>query len=321
MVTIGNVCIEDPVALGPMAGVTDLPFRLICKEMGCGLLYTEMVSAKALHYKNENTNRLMETLAKERPIALQLFGSDPEILAEQTAAAADLPFDIIDLNMGCPVPKVVNNNEGSALLKQPELVRQILISMVAASKKPVTIKIRRGFTLEEELAVDIAKIAQDCGVSAVAVHGRTRSQYYSGEADLGVIKRVKQAVSIPVIGNGDITSAEKALHMIKETGCDMVMVARGALGNPWIFREISAAVKGEAIPPRPEKEEIRQMMLHHTELMRQYKGDHIALLEMRKHVSWYTSGMHGGAAFRRRVNATETMEELLELIYNFGLEN
>ena len=201
MVTIGNVCIEDPVALGPMAGVTDLPFRLICKDMGCGLLYTEMVSAKALHYKNENTNRLMETLAKERPIALQLFGSDPEILAEQTAAAADLPFDIIDLNMGCPVPKVVNNNEGSALLKQPALVRQILISMVAASKKPVTIKIRRGFTLEEELAVDIAKIAQDCGVSAVAVHGRTRSQYYSGEADLGVIKRVKQAVSIPVISN------------------------------------------------------------------------------------------------------------------------
>lgn len=318
MVKIGNVCIENPIALGPMAGVTDLPFRILCKEMGCGLMYTEMVSAKALHYKNQNTKSLMELAPNDNPIALQLFGSDPEVLEEQTRAVSELPFDIIDLNMGCPVPKVVNNNEGSALLQQPELVREILTRMVRATDKPVTVKVRRGFTMEKELAVDIAKIAEDCGVAAIAVHGRTRSQYYAGEADWGVIRRVKEAVSIPVIGNGDITSAEKALKMREETGCDMVMIARGAEGNPWIFREVAAAFAGKEIPARPDMDEIREMMLRHTALMRQYKGDRIALQEMRKHISWYTTGLHGGVALRRAINTTASMDELLELVHKFG---
>jgi nifR3 family TIM-barrel protein len=314
MVKIGSVQIDNPVALGPMAGVTDLPFRVLCKEQGCGLLYTEMVSAKALYYNNANTQTLMEIHESEHPIALQLFGSDPDIIAGEAAKLQDGPFDIFDLNMGCPVSKVVNNNEGSALMKDPALVRQILTKLVKAVEKPVTIKIRRGYTVESENAVEIAKIAEDCGVAAIAIHGRTRSQFYEGHADWNCIRRVKEAISIPVIGNGDVKSGPDAKRMMEETGCDMVMIARAAKGNPWIFREVVQYLKDGTIPPRPTREEIVETILRHGDMMVACKGEYIAMQEMRKHISWYTTGLPGAAALRRTINQTETLEDLKNLV-------
>lgn len=314
MVKIGNVNIEHPIALGPMAGVTDLPFRVLCKEQGCGLMYTEMVSAKALYYKNANTYSLMEVDESEHPIALQLFGSDPDIIAGEAAKLESGPFDIFDLNMGCPVPKVVNNGEGSALMKNPALVREILTKLVKAVNKPVTIKIRRGYTVESENAVEIAKIAEDCGVAAIAVHGRTRSQFYEGQADWNCIRRVKSAVSIPVIGNGDVRGAKDAKRMMDETGCDMVMIARAARGNPWIFREVASYLETGVIPPRPTREEIIDTILRHADMMVEVKGEYIAIQEMRKHVSWYTTGMPGSAHLRRSINQTESLEEMKKLV-------
>lgn len=314
MVRIGTVEIENPVALGPMAGVTDLPFRVLCKEQGCGLMYTEMISAKALYYHNENTRTLMEIHESEHPIALQLFGSDPDIIAGEAAKLQEGPFDIFDLNMGCPVPKVVNNREGSALMKEPKLVEEILTKLVRAVRKPVTVKIRRGYTVESENAVEIAMIAQDCGAAAVAVHGRTRSQFYEGHADWDCIRRVKDAVRIPVIGNGDVRSGPDAKRMMEETGCDMVMIARAAKGNPWIFREVVQYLKDGTIPERPSKEEIAETILRHADMMVSCKGEYIAMQEMRKHVSWYTTGLPGASALRRAVNQTETLAQLRELV-------
>ncbi|MCR5743835.1 MAG: tRNA dihydrouridine synthase DusB [Lachnospiraceae bacterium] len=318
-VRIGNITIDNPVALGPMAGVTDLPFRVLCKEQGCGLLYTEMVSAKALHFNNENTKTLMEIDKSEHPIVLQLFGSDPNIIAAQAHRYEDGPWDIFDLNMGCPVPKVVNNGEGSALMKNPPLVREILTKLVRAVDKPVTIKIRRGFTVEGENAVEIAKIAEDCGVAAIAVHGRTRSQFYAGSADRECIRRVKEAVSIPVIGNGDITSGQDAKSMMDETGCDMVMIARGAKGNPWLFREVTQYLKDQTVPARPTWEEIRHTILRHSQMMVECKGEYIAVQEMRKHIAWYTAGLKGASALRRQINQTETLEDLINLVNSMNL--
>lgn len=314
MVLIGNCKIEHPVALGPMAGITDLPFRILCREQGCGLLYTEMVSAKALHFKNENTQSLMETVPGEHPIALQLFGSDPEILAEQASACSEGPWDLIDLNMGCPVPKVVNNGEGSALMKDPELVYRIVSAMVKASSKPVTVKIRRGFTVQDENAAEIAKVVEAAGAAAVAVHGRTRSQYYTGQADLECIRRVKEAVSIPVIGNGDIASGQDAKHMMDYTGCDMVMVARAARGNPWIFSQINGFLSTGREPERPSWQEIRNVILRHLDMEVEYKGEYIAVQEMRKHIAWYVTGIRGASAIRRAVNAISTAEEVKNLL-------
>ena len=311
---IGTVELENNVILGPMAGVTDLPFRLLCREQGAGLVCMEMVSAKAVFYGNRNTKELLQVNPGERPVSLQLFGSDPEVLSDIAARLEEGPYDLFDLNMGCPVPKVVKNGEGSALMKDPKLVERILSSMVRALKKPVTVKIRKGFNDESVNAVEIARIAEGCGAAAVAVHGRTREQYYSGKADWEIIRQVTAAVSIPVIGNGDVDSPEAAKRMLAETGCDGVMVARGAKGNPWIFKRITEYLETGRIPPKPSREEVKAMMLRHGEMMVEFKGEAAAMREMRKHVAWYTAGWPHSAALRNDINAVETMEALRELI-------
>lgn len=311
---IGNVELDSPVALAPMAGVTDLPFRILCREQGCGLMCTEMVSAKALLYKNRNTKPLLETKLEERPVAVQLFGSDPEIMSEMALMLEEGPYDIIDVNMGCPVPKIVNNGEGSALMKNPKLAGEILSAMTRKLKKPVTVKFRKGFNDESVNAVEFAKMAEQSGAAAVAVHGRTREQFYSGKADWDIIRQVKEAVSIPVIGNGDIFTPQDAGRMMEETGCDGVMVARGAKGNPWIFSRIDHYLKTGEVLPKQGPEEVKQMILRHAELLVAFKGEYTAMREMRKHVSWYTAGYPHSAALRNEINLVETMEELTELV-------
>ena len=311
---IGNVTLENNLVLAPMAGVTDLPFRLLCRRQGAGLLCMEMVSAKAIYYKNKNTELLMEIHPEEHPVSLQLFGSDPDILAAMAAQIEERPFEILDFNMGCPVPKVVNNHEGSALMKDPKLVEEILTKMVKAVKKPVTVKIRKGFDEEHVNAVEIAKIAESCGVAAIAVHGRTRQQYYSGKADWDIIRQVKEAVKIPVIGNGDIFEPQDAKRMLEETGCDGLMVGRGARGNPWIFERINHYLEtGEVLPP-PGPVEVGEMILRHTRMHVALKGEYIGMKEMRKHIAWYTAGLPHSSAIRRDCNMLETEAELVELL-------
>ena len=311
---IGNVLLENSYVLGPMAGVTDLPFRLLCKEQGAGLLCMEMVSAKGIFYNNKNTESLLQIHPKEVPVSLQLFGSDPKIVSEMAKRIEERPFSILDINMGCPVPKVVRNGEGSALMKNPKLVYELVSATVKAIKKPVTVKIRKGFDDEHVNAVEIAKVIEEAGAAAVAVHGRTREQYYSGKADWEIIRQVKEAVSIPVIGNGDVTSGEQAIAMRKQTGCDGVMIARGAQGNPWIFSELLEYEKTGKLPDRPDVEEIKKTMLRHAKLQVEYKGDFTGIREMRKHVAWYTKGLHGAARLRDQINQVESYAELENLL-------
>jgi len=323
---IGNIELKNGLALGPMAGVTDLPFRLLCREFGCELLYSEMVSAKAILYKNKNTKELLQIADEEseysfinkdlneHPIGIQLFGSDPDIMAEQARVVAEGKCDFIDVNMGCPVPKVVNNNEGSALMQSPKLVGEILEKMVKAVDKPITVKIRKGFTDDNPNAVEIAKVAEAAGVSAIAVHGRTRSQYYSGKADWDIIRQVKDAVSIPVIGNGDVDSALKAKEMKEFTGCDGIMIARAAQGNPWIFKEVSEYLNNGILIERPTINEVKNMIMRHAKMLVEYKGEYTGIREMRKHVAWYTGGLPHSAELRRLVNQMENLGELENLI-------
>ena len=313
---IGNVVMDNPLVLAPMAGVTDLPFRLLCKEQGAGLICMEMVSAKAIYYKNKNTESLLEIDPREKPVSLQLFGSDPEIMAQMAHQIEERPFDILDINMGCPVPKVVNNCEGSALLKDPAQVRKIVTAVVKAIDKPVTVKIRRGFDDDHVNAVEIAKIIEDCGAAAVAVHGRTREQYYSGKADWDIIRQVKEAVQIPVIGNGDVTSPETAIALMDETGCDGVMIGRAVRGNPWLFSEILYYMEKGHHKARPTIEEVKTMILKHACMQVEVKGEYTALREMRKHVAWYTAGFPHSARLRARTNEISTMEELVTLLGN-----
>lgn len=311
---IGNVKIPGILALGPMAGVTDTVYRQLCKEQGCSLLYSEMVSAKAILYKNKNTTPLLAASESERPLAVQLFGNEPDIMAEIASQIESGPYDIIDVNMGCPVPKIVNNGEGSALMKNPKLAGEIISAMAKKCTKPITIKIRKGFNDSSINAVEMAKIAEANGASAIAVHGRTREQYYSGQADWDIIRQVKEAVKIPVIGNGDITSPETAQSMLEETGCDGIMIGRAARGNPWIFKRVSHYLETGEIFPLPSTDEVLDMILRHAKMLIDFKGEYTGIREMRTHICFYVSGMRHANDIRRRINTIEHYEELEDLL-------
>ena len=302
-----------------MAGVTDLPFRLLCKEQGAGLLCMEMVSAKAIMYKNRNTIDLLKIDERELPVSLQLFGSDPDIISSIAHEIEERPFDILDINMGCPVPKIVNNGEGSALMKNPKLAGEIIEKTVKAIKKPVTVKIRKGFDDDHINAVEMAKIAEASGAAAIAVHGRTREQYYSGKADWDIIRQVKEAVSIPVIGNGDLLTAEDVIAMQEQTGCDGFMIGRGAQGNPWIFRQVLHYFETGEHLAKPEFSEVAEMMLRHARMMLEFKGEYTGIREIRKHGAWYTAGYKNSAKLRVMINEVETYNELEALLYKVCL--
>lgn len=315
---IGNVTMENPFVLAPMAGVTDLPFRILCKEQGAGLVCTEMVSAKAISFHNKNTEALMEIAPEEHPVSLQIFGHEPELMAEVAKMIEPRPFDILDINMGCPVPKVVNNGEGSALLKEPDLIVRIVKSVSGAIRKPLTVKLRIGIGSEPVDIVEIAKRVEDAGAAAIAVHGRTREQYYSGEADWEPIRKVKEAVHIPVMGNGDVTSPKKAEALMKATGCDGVMIGRACRGNPWIFREMNHYFSTGEEMEKPTAGEVREMILLHAKEQIRLKGEYTGIREMRKHVAWYTAGMPHSAALRRDSNLISSYEELEKMLRSFA---
>lgn len=311
---IGNVTLDNPFLLAPLAGITDAPTRRICREMGAALVYSEMVSGKGLFYRGQKSEQLLYVDPQEKPVAFQVFGSEPEIMAFTAKKLDSYENAILDVNMGCPVPKIVKNGDGSALLKNLDLIHDLIAAMVANTSKPVTAKIRIGFDSHSINAVETAKAVEAAGAAAIAVHGRTREQYYSGEADWSQIAAVKAAVSIPVIGNGDVVDAVSAMAMLERTGCNFVMIGRGALGNPWIFREVTAAWRGEEVPPPPEITEKKQVMKRHFCAMMELKGDRVAVREMRKHMGWYLKGLPGSAAIRGKINQIDDADALLQMI-------
>ncbi|MGP1556807.1 tRNA dihydrouridine synthase DusB [Peptostreptococcus stomatis] len=309
--------VENEVFLAPMAGVTDLPFRLICKELGCGLLYTEMINAKALCYDDKNTKKMLNILDEEHPVAVQIFGSEPEFMGKAAQILNDYPNEILDINMGCPAPKVVKNGDGSALMRNPKLAGQVLDQVVKNSEKPVTLKIRKGWDDNSVNALEIAKIAEDCGICAITIHGRTREQYYSGQADWDIIGEVKSQISIPIIGNGDVTSVEDAIRIKDHTGCDAIMIGRGAQGNPWIFKRIDHYMKtGQLLDP-PSKDEKIDIAIKHMDLAIKEHGEYVAVREMRKHIGWYLKGMKHSARFRDQINHMVTAKEVIDTLNQY----
>lgn len=314
---IGNLNLDNRVFLSPMAGVTDLPFRLICKEQDCGMLYTEMVNAKALCYDDQNTKKMLKIEEEEHPVAIQIFGSDPEYMGGAAKILNSYPNEILDINMGCPAPKVVKNGDGSALLKNPELAAKVLKAVVGNSEKPVTLKIRKGWDDTCINAVEIAKIAEDCGISAIAIHGITREQYYSGKADWDIIRQVKENVSIPVIGNGDVFEVEDAINMLNQTNCDAIMIGRGAQGNPWIFKRINHYMQTGEILPEPTLEEKINTAKKHLKLAVEEHGEYVAVREMRKHIAWYLKGLRNSARVRDEINKIESYEEVVNKLESY----
>lgn len=312
---IGNVKTDNNIFLAPMAGVTDSVFRLLCKEQSCGLVYSEMVSANGIKYKNENTSKLIQINPKERPAAIQIFGSEPDVMADMVKEI-DSYADIIDINMGCPAPKIVKNNEGSALMRNPELIGKIVKKVSLSTDKPVTIKIRKGFDDSLINAVEVAQIAEFNGAKAITVHGRTREQYYSGNADWDIIKKVKENVKIPVIGNGDITEPQTAKKMFEYTNCDAVMIGRAAQGNPWIFKRTLHYINTGELLEEPSLQEKVNTALKHLYMLTEYKGEYTGIREMRKHLGWYIKGIKNSAQMRVLINKAETKEEIKDILYS-----
>lgn len=313
---IGNIEFDNNIFLAPMAGVTDLPFRLLCKEFGCGLVYSEMISAKGLHYNNKNTKQMLVVDIRERPIAFQLFGSDSDILANMAKAIEEYA-DIIDINMGCPAPKIVKNGEGSALMKEPKKIGQIVKAVSSAVTKPVTIKIRKGFDQNSLNALEVAKIAEQNGAAAIAIHGRTREQYYSGVADWDIIKQIKENLKIPVIGNGDITTPQKAKAIFEQTGCDAIMIGRAAQGNPWIFKQMNHYLQTDELLCEPTINEKIKMAIRHANMLVDFKGEYIGVREMRKHIAWYTKGLPTSSKLRKEINLITNLDEMVEMLKEF----
>lgn len=308
---IGNLELKNKVFLSPMAGVTDLPFRLICKEQGCGLLYTEMINGKALCYDDENTKKMIKIEEEEHPVAVQIFGSEPDFMGRAAEIMNDYSNEILDINMGCPAPKVVKNGDGSALMKNPKLAEKVLNAVVKNSKKPVTLKIRKGWDDNSVNAVEIAKIAEACGISALAIHGRTREQFYTGKADWDIIAEIKKNLNIPVIGNGDVFTVEDSINMLDKTGCDAIMIGRGAQGNPWIFKRINHYMNTGEILPEPTLNEKISTAIKHLKLAVEEHGEYVAVREMRKHIAWYLKGLRNSAKLRDEINKIEDYQEVV----------